>query len=159
LETSLASVTSALQRARATLEASAVTPTTTAPSVDAADEDLLRRYVAAFEAYDMDSLTALIREDATQSMPPYDLWLAGREDILTWWFGPGITCRDSKVVPVMSANGAPAFGQYRPRPDGDGYEPWALQVLEIEDGKIVEFTFFLDVETHFPRFGLPLEIY
>jgi RNA polymerase sigma-70 factor (ECF subfamily) len=157
LETSVASVNSALQRARATLEASEITPSTTAPSVEAADEELLRRYVAAFEQYDMEALTSLIREDATQSMPPFDLWLTGRDDILTWWFGPGITCRDSRVVPVSSANGAPAFGQYRPRPGGEGYEPWALQVVEIEDGKIVELTFFLDVETLFPRFGLPLE--
>jgi RNA polymerase sigma-70 factor (ECF subfamily) len=157
LETSVASVNSALQRARATLEASGVEPATTSPSVDAADAELLERYVAAFEQYDMDALTALIHEDATQSMPPYDLWLAGRDDILTWWFGPGATCRNSKVVAVESANGAPAFGQYRPKPDGDGYEPWALQVVEIENGKIVELTFFLDVETIFPRFGLPLE--
>jgi RNA polymerase sigma-70 factor (ECF subfamily) len=157
LETSVASVNSALQRARATLEASTATASTTAPSVDGADSELLERYVAAFEQYDMDALTALIHEDATQSMPPFDLWLAGRGDILTWWFGPGITCRNSKVVPVESANGAPAFGQYRPRPDGEGYEPWALQVVEIEDGRIVELTFFLDVETVFPRFGLPLE--
>jgi RNA polymerase sigma-70 factor, ECF subfamily len=158
LETSVASVNSALQRARATLEASEATPSTTAPSVDAADEELLRRYTAAFEQYDMDALTSLIHEDATQSMPPFDLWLAGRDDILTWWFGPGATCRGSKVVAVQSANGAPAFGQYRTVPDGEGFEPWALQVIEIEDGKIVELTFFLDVETHFPRFGLPLQI-
>jgi RNA polymerase sigma-70 factor, ECF subfamily len=157
LETSVASVNSALQRARATLEASKVTPATTAPSVDAADAELLERYVAAFEQYDMDGLTALIHEDATQSMPPYDLWLAGRDDILTWWFGPGATCRNSRVIAVESANGAPAFGQYRPKPDGGGYEPWALQVVEIEDGRIVELTFFLDVEKVFPRFGLPLE--
>jgi RNA polymerase sigma-70 factor (ECF subfamily) len=157
LETSVASVNSALQRARATLEASDATPATTAPSVDAANEELLRRYVAAFEEYDMDALTSLVHDDATQSMPPFDLWLAGRDDILTWWYGPGIGCRGSKVVPVQSANGAPAFGQYKPSEDGKGYEPWALQVLEIEDGRIVEFTFFLDVETHFPRFGLPLQ--
>ena len=157
LETSVASVNSALQRARATLEASDVTPSTTAPSVDAADAELLERYVAAFEQYDMEALTELIHEDATQSMPPYDLWLAGRGDILTWWFGPGATCRDSKVVAVDSANGAPAFGQYRPNPAGEGYEPWALQVVEIENGRIVELTFFLDVERVFPRFGLPLE--
>ncbi len=157
LETSVASVNSALQRARATLEASELTPSTTAPSVDAADEDLLRRYVDAFEQYDMDALTALIHEDATQSMPPYDLWLAGRDDVLTWWFGPGATCRNSRVIPVASANGAPAFGQYRPRPGGEGYEPWALQVVEIENGRFVEFTFFLDVERLFPRFGLPLD--
>jgi RNA polymerase sigma-70 factor, ECF subfamily len=157
LETSVASVNSALQRARATLADRNIEPSTTAPSVDAADEELLARYVEAFERYDMDALTSLIHEDATQSMPPYDLWLTGRDDILTWWFGPGITCADSRVIPVASANGAPAFGQYRPRPDGEGYEPWALQVVEIEDGKIVELTFFLDTETMFPLFGLPLE--
>jgi RNA polymerase sigma-70 factor (ECF subfamily) len=157
LETSVASVTSALQRARATLEANDVTPSTTAPSVDAADEELLRRYVTAFEQYDMDALTSLLHEDATQSMPPFDLWLTGRDDIFTWWFGPGNGCRGSRVVPVPSANGAPAFGQYKPAESGDGYEPWALQVIEIEDGRIVELTFFLDVERLFPRFGLPLQ--
>jgi len=157
LETSVASVNSALQRARATLEASELTPSTTAPSVDAADAELLRRYVAAFEQYDMDTLTALIHEDATQSMPPFDLWLAGRDDILSWWVGPGNGCRGSRVIPVEPANGAPAFGQYKPAETGEGYEPWALQVLEIENGRIVELTFFLDVATVFPRFGLPLE--
>ena len=157
LETSVASVTSALQRARATLEASDATPSTTAPSVDSADAELLGRYVAAFEQYDMEALTALIQEDATQSMPPFDLWLAGRDDILSWWVGPGNGCRGSRVIPVESANGAPAFGQYKPADSGEGYEPWALQVLEIENGRIVELTFFLDVVTQFPRFGLPLE--
>jgi RNA polymerase sigma-70 factor (ECF subfamily) len=158
LETSVASVNSALQRARATLEATNVDASKTTPSVDEADAELLARYVEAFERYDLKALTALIHEDATQSMPPYDLWLSGRDDVLTWWFGPGITCKNSKVVPVMSANGAPAFGQYRPTPGGEGYEPWALQVVEIENGKIVELTFFLDTETVFPLFGLPLEL-
>jgi RNA polymerase sigma-70 factor (ECF subfamily) len=157
LETSVASVNSALQRARATLDASNLTATETAPSVDEADAELLARYVEAFERYDMEALTSLIHEDATQSMPPYDLWLSGRDDILTWWFGPGGTCRDSRMIRTVSANGSPAFGQYRPRPDGEGYEPWALQVIEIENGKIVELTFFLDTETVFPLFGLPLE--
>jgi RNA polymerase sigma-70 factor (ECF subfamily) len=156
LETSVPAVNSALQRARATLEASDLSLGATTPSVDAADPELLRRYVEAFEGYDLDALTALIREDATQSMPPYDLWLAGRDDIFTWWVGPGIGCRGSRVVPVGSANGAPAFGQYKPAESGEGYEPWALQVLEIQDGKIVELTFFLDTEKLFPRFGLPL---
>ena len=156
LETSVAAVNSALQRARATLEASDVSLATTAPSVDGADEELLRRYVEAFEGYDLDALTALIREDATQSMPPYDLWLAGRDDIFRWWYGPGIGCRGSRVIPVGAANGAPAFGQYKPSETGEGYEPWALQVLEIVDGRVVELTFFLDTATVFPRFGLPL---
>ena len=154
LETSVASVNSALQRARATLEAANVTATDTAVSVDDVDAALLARYVEAFESYDMDALTALIHEDATQSMPPYDLWLRGREDIFEWWLGPGIGCRGSRVIPAASANGAPAFGQYKPSATG-GYEPWALQVLEIADGRIAELTFFLDTEKVFPLFGLP----
>ena len=105
----------------------------------------------------MDALTSLIHEDATQSMPPFDMWLAGRDDVFAWWFGPGIGCRGSKVIPTVAANGAPAFGQYKPNEAGDGYEPWALQVLEIVDGRIVGFTFFLDTESVFPLFGLPLE--
>ncbi len=157
LETSVASVNSALQRARATLEASAVGSSTTGLSLDGENAELLERYVAAFEAYDMDALTALIHEDATQSMPPFDLWLSGRDDILAWWVGPGNGCRGSKIVPVESANGAPAFGQYKPAEDGDGYEPWALQVLQVENGRVVGLTFFLDTENVFPRFGLPLE--
>jgi RNA polymerase sigma-70 factor (ECF subfamily) len=156
LETSVASVNSALQRARATLEASNVTVAGTSPSVDEADEELLARYVDAFERYDMEALTSLVHEDATQSMPPYDLWLRGRDDIFAWWLGPGGTCRNSRVVPTRAANGAPAFGQYRPVPGGEGYEPWALQVLEISNGRIVELTFFLDTERVFPLFGLPL---
>jgi RNA polymerase sigma-70 factor, ECF subfamily len=157
LDTSVASVNSALQRARATLEAGKVSATDTPPSVDEADAELLARYVEAFERYDMDALTSLIHEDATQSMPPYDLWLSGRDDMLTWWFGPGATCRNSRVIPTLAANGSSAFGQYRPSPTGEGYEPWALQVVEIADGKIVELTFFLDTERVFPLFGLPLQ--
>jgi RNA polymerase sigma-70 factor, ECF subfamily len=158
LETSVASVNSALQRARATLEAADPGPATTEASVDEADAELLERYVDAFQRYDMDALTKLIHEDATQSMPPYDLWLRGRDDIFSWWVGPGAGCRGSRVIPVTAANGSPAFGQYKPSETGAGYEPWALQVLEISGGRIVELTFFLDTKTVFPRFGLPLEL-
>jgi RNA polymerase sigma-70 factor (ECF subfamily) len=157
LETSVASVNSALQRARATLEATELDLADAPRTLDEADGELLARYVAAFEAYDVDALTALIHEDATQSMPPFDLWLRGRDDIFTWWFGPGIGCQGSRVIPTVAANGSPAFGQYKPSPDG-GYEPWALQVLEIEDGKIREFSFFLATDTLFPLFGLPARL-
>jgi RNA polymerase sigma-70 factor (ECF subfamily) len=155
LETSVASVNSALQRARATLEASNVSAAEVRPSVDEADAELLARYVEAFERYDMEALASIVHEDATQSMPPYDLWLRGRDDIFAWWLGPGAGCRGSRVIPTTAANGAPAFGQYKPSASGDGFEPWALQVLEIVDGKIAEFTFFLDTDTVFPLFGLP----
>src|SRR2546425_1950466 len=155
LDTSVASVTSALQRARATLEESNLSVADTSSSVDEANAELLARYVRAFEQYDMDALTSLIQEDATQSMPPYDLWLSGRDDIFAWWLGPGAGCRGSRVIPTVAANGSPAFGQYKPSDSGSGYDPWALQVLEIADGRIVEFTFFLDTERWFPLFGLP----
>jgi RNA polymerase sigma-70 factor (ECF subfamily) len=157
LETSVASVNSALQRARSTLESLELTSATAAGSVDGVDAELLARYVDAFERYDLEALTELIHEDATQSMPPFDLWLRGRSDILSWWVGPGNGCRGSRVVPVMAANGAPAFGQYKPREDGVGYEPWSLQVIQVEEGRIAEFTFFLDTERVFPLFGLPLD--
>jgi RNA polymerase sigma-70 factor, ECF subfamily len=155
LETSVASVNSALQRARATLEQSDLSVSDTGSSVDEADAELLSRYVKAFEQYDMAALTSLIHEDATQSMPPFDMWLSGRSDIFTWWYGPGIGCQGSRVIPVVSANGAPAFGQYKPSESGSGYDPWALQVLEVRDGQIVELTFFLDTARLFPLFGLP----
>jgi RNA polymerase sigma-70 factor (ECF subfamily) len=154
LETSVASVNSALQRARTTLAKSNVSSSDREPSLSESDRSLLDRYVAAFERYDMDALTALIHKDATQSMPPYDMWLEGRDDVFAWWLGPGIGCRGSRVIPTVSANGSPAFGQYKPSANG-GYEPWALQVLELENGLIKELTFFLDTARIFPIFGLP----
>ena len=156
LDTTVASVNSALQRARATIAASDMQAGELAIALDTKSLALLERYVQAFEGYDMDALTALIKEDAKQSMPPFDLWLRGRDDILTWWYGPGIGCRGSKLIATVAANGSPAFGQYKPAPGG-GYEPWALQVLELSEGRIVEVSFFLDTATVFPLFGLPLE--
>jgi RNA polymerase sigma-70 factor (ECF subfamily) len=158
LDASVASINSALQRARATLDAGAPSAGDPAPALDEADRELLARYVEAFERYDMEALTSLIHEDATQSMPPYELWLHGRDDVLGWWVGPGAGCRGSRVIPTVAANGSPAFGQYKPSPDGQGYEPWALQVLEVADGRIVEFTFFLDTAAVFPLFGLPARL-
>jgi RNA polymerase sigma-70 factor (ECF subfamily) len=154
LETSVASVNSALQRARSTLESSDVHTADSKVELGDAERELLARYVEAFEQYDMDALTSVIREDATQSMPPFDLWLRGRDDMFTWWWGPGIGCRGSRVIPAPSANGSPAYGQYKPSPNG-GYEPWALQVIEVSDLGISEITFFLETETLFPLFGLP----
>ena len=155
LDTSVAAVNSALQRARATLEAGGLGADDTDPSIDDTQSELLRRYVDAFQSYDLARLTSLIAEDARQSMPPFDLWLAGREDIFAWWFGPGISCSGSRLIPTVGANGTVAFGQYKPSVTGAGFEPWALQVLELKGGLIVDFTFFLDTEALFPLFGLP----
>ena len=153
LETTVASVNSALQRARATLAAAGGLPEPRRP-LDADDRELLARYVDAFERYDIDAFVRLLHEDATQHMPPFEMWLRGREDIGTWMLGPGSKCRGSKVVP-LSANGSPAFAQYRPR-EGGGREPWALHVLEVEDGRIAHISSFLDLDTPlFQTLGLP----
>ena len=156
LGTSVASVNSALQRARATMASRQAQGGATGKPLDDAGEALLARYVDAFERYDMDSLTALLHADATWNMPPYELWLQTHRDIVEWCLGPGIGCRDSRLVPTM-ANGMPAFGQYKPSPDG-GHEPWSLQVIELSGDRISGITFFLDTARFFPLFGLPLSL-
>jgi RNA polymerase sigma-70 factor (ECF subfamily) len=155
LGTTVASVNSALQRARATM-ASREPGTDGGQSLDDERRALLGRYVDAFERYDMDSLTSLLHEDATWSMPPYELWLQTHDDIRQWCLGPGIGCRGSRLLPT-TANGSPAFGQYKPAPGG-GWEPWALHVLEVEGDRIGGITFFLDTARFFPLFGLPPRI-
>jgi len=151
LETSVASVNSALQRARATLAKADIRE----PSeLDDDTRELLDRYVSAFEVYDMDRLTDLLHEDAVQSMPPYTLWLKGRDDLFAWWLGAGIGCKGSKLVSVGLVNGMPAWAQYKPSPEG-GREPWAIIVPEVSGERITELTFFLDTERLFPLFSLP----
>jgi RNA polymerase sigma-70 factor (ECF subfamily) len=158
LDTSVAAVNSALQRARATM---ASLPADMSPrALDPYDADLLARYVDAFERYDIETLVTLLHDDAIQSMPPFELWIRGARDIGAWMVEPGPSaCRGSRLLPT-AANGCPAFGQYRRDPAG-GYTPWALQVLEISGGRIAEMTFFLsflDPERLFPAFGLPLHL-
>jgi RNA polymerase sigma-70 factor (ECF subfamily) len=152
LGTSAASVNSALQRARATLASRDVTVGASDP-LDDGQRALLARYVNAFEQYDMDALTSLLHEDASWSMPPYELWLQTHVDIRSWCLGPGIGCEGSRLIATM-ANGSPAFGQYKPAAGG-GWEPWSLQVVEIAGDRISGITFFLDTARFFPLFGLP----
>ena len=151
LDTSVASANSALQRARAGLSGPSldVSPDLTEPQME-----LLNRYVAAFERYDIDALTTLLREDATLSMPPYALWFQGPEAIRNWMLGMGCGCRGSRLTPA-AACGSPAFAQYRVNPEG-GHKAWALIVLELTDDRIAAVNSFLDVENLFPRFDLPL---
>lgn len=152
---SVASVNSALQRARATLSARAPQPTD-AVSLATDHEALLHRYIAAFEAYDMDALTSMLHEEVVQSMPPYALWLKGPDAVRAWMLGTGKGCRGSRFLPT-AANGGLAVGQYRVDPAG-GHTPWALHVLELQDGLIITLTAFLDTATLFPRFGLPARL-
>jgi RNA polymerase sigma-70 factor (ECF subfamily) len=158
LDTTVASINSALQRARATL--AALPDGGRHRPLDPVDAELLGRYVEAFERYDMDALVALLHDDAVQSMPPYAMWLQGAAHITAWMLQPGPSaCRGSRLV-ATSANGCPAFGQYKPDPAG-GWTAWAIQVLEISEGRIAELAFFLDPLDPvrlFPSFGLPLHL-
>jgi RNA polymerase sigma-70 factor, ECF subfamily len=156
LGTSVAAVNSALQRARTTLASLDASETETYAPLDPRQQELLARYVDAFERYDLDALIRLLHQDVVQSMPPYSLWLRGHTDLRAWYLGTGIGCRGSRLVATV-ANGSPAFGQYRPDPEG-GYQPWALQVVEIVDGVIVGLNAFLDTERLFPLFGLPARL-
>jgi RNA polymerase sigma-70 factor (ECF subfamily) len=153
LGTSAASVNSALQRARATIASSGDSKPESAEDLDDAKRALLARYVDAFERYDMDALTSLLKQDAVWNMPPYELWLQTHPDIVKWCLGPGAGCRGSRLIPT-TANGSPAFGQYKPA-QGGGYEPWSLQVVELSGDRIAGITFFLDTARFFPLFGLP----
>ncbi|SDO14980.1 sigma-70 family RNA polymerase sigma factor [Geodermatophilus sp. DSM 45219] len=154
LDTTVASVNSALQRARATM--AAVGGEADTEPLDDVHRALLERYVDAFERYDVEGLVALLHEDATQHMPPFEMWLRGRADIGTWMLGPGAECRGSRVL-ATTANGAPALAQWRPRAGG-GFEPWALHVLEVRDGRVAHISSFLDLDKDlFRRLGLPAE--
>lgn len=152
LGTSVASVNSALQRARATLR-ERLPEEPAAGELTDVQRALVDRYVAAFERYDLDTLTALLTRDATLSMPPYTLWLQGTAPIRAWMAGRGAGCQGSRLVPVQAC-GAPAFGQYR---DG-GRTPWALVVLDLDGDRIRGMTHFLDTASLFPHFGLPLQL-
>jgi RNA polymerase sigma-70 factor, ECF subfamily len=154
LDMSVAAVNSALQRARATIAARRGTSTYEPQPDDQAV--LLEKYVEAFHRYDVDALVALLREDATLSMPPYTLWLRGHEPIKSWLRGPGKGCNGSRLVPTH-ASGSPSFGQYRLAPDG-GHSPWALIVLELDRDGIAAWNSFLDTEKLFPLFGLPAHL-
>jgi RNA polymerase sigma-70 factor, ECF subfamily len=154
LDTTVVSVNSALQRARTTLGEIDLTTSEPLQPDDEEQRKLLARYVDAFERYDLDSLTSILHEDATLSMPPYALWLRGHADIRGWFLGKGIGCRGSRLVPT-EANGSPAFGQYRPSESGRGHDPWALQVIEISGGQVVGINSFLDTASLFPLFDLP----
>ena len=156
LGTTVASVNSALQRARATLAASDTEAAGgSSGELEPAERDLLTRYVQAFERYDIDQLVGLLHEDGSISMPPIVMWMRGREDLRGWYLGYGIGCKGSRLLPV-ELNGSPAFAQYKPR-DGGALLPWSLQVLELRDGRIAHVHHFLDTRL-FERFGLPAQL-
>jgi RNA polymerase sigma-70 factor, ECF subfamily len=154
LQTSVASVNSALQRARATMSArGAEDPIPEEPTGE--QRALLTRYVDAFERYDITSLVSLLHEDAVMTMPPYDFWLHGPDEMGKFFLGPGGKCRGSRLV-ATEANGCAAFGCYNPDPDG-GYRPWAVQIIEVSGDRITGHHNFIDLRL-FATFGLPARL-
>jgi RNA polymerase sigma-70 factor (ECF subfamily) len=150
LDTSVASVNSALQRARSTLATVQGEPLD--PTVDPSQQALLNRYVDAFERYDIDELVKLLRDDVVLSMPPWDVWLVGPTELAGWFLGQGIVCEHGRLLPV-EVNGTAGFGNYHFVRPGL-WEPWAIQVIEVAGGKITGHHNFLYPEL-FAEFGLP----
>ncbi|MFF0479103.1 sigma-70 family RNA polymerase sigma factor [Streptomyces sp. NPDC004284] len=154
----VASANSTLQRARTTLAARRDVSSATAPAPsEPVRRVLAERYAQAFSRYDMEELGMLLHVDATLCLPPYARWMRGVPDIQAWLTGPAVGCRGSRLLPT-TANGTPAFGQYRPRPDGTGYTPWALQVVEFSGDRVTGITAFRDTDRLFPLFGLPARL-
>ncbi|GAB3653564.1 sigma-70 family RNA polymerase sigma factor [Glycomyces tarimensis] len=157
LQLSPASVNSALQRARATMEQLQPSPTDDYAIDDAEVKRLVDDYVRAFEAYDMQALTSLLHQDVALSMPPFPLWVQGPDSVAEFMLGTGSACRDSRLVP-LAANGLPAFGHYKPSGEPGVWDPWSITVLEIEGDRITGLNYFLDTTRLFPLFGLPAEL-
>ena len=150
LDTTVASVNSAVQRARATLATRAEEPLD--PLTDPRHQELLTHYVDAFERYDISALVGLLRDDVILSMPPFDLWLRGPDDLAAWFLGPGHGCRGGRLVPV-TVNGTAAFGNYRCTRPGL-WEPFGIQVIEVAGGRIVGHHNYL-YPSLFGELGLP----
>ena len=157
LDSTVASVNSALQRARATLATRDIDDLDFSHAEPASPEqaELLAEYVEAFENYDIPRLVSLLRDDAIMSMPPFPMWLQGPHQIGAFFLGTGAACRGSRLV-VTEANGIAAFGSYKVDPDG-GYSPWSIQLIDIDGDRIVGHHNFLDTKL-FEVFGLPAHL-
>ena len=150
--TSVAAVNSALQRARASLAEARPEPGEVLDSDDHAQRELLRRYVDAFESHDVGELTAVLRDDAVMSMPPFGWWVRGGAMIAALATSSE-ACAGDRLVPT-AINGAPGFGQYRPGTDG-GLRPFALLLVEVRGMQVAQTVTFLGTGDRFAEFGLP----
>ena len=152
LETSVAAVNSALQRARAVVSSVPSQQATLRALGEPAERELVRRYMAAWEAGDVDSIVAMLAEDAKYSMPPLPEWFAGRTAIRSFLVS-GPLQSEWRFLPAR-ANGQLAFGTYLW--DGSRYVPGGLDVVVLRGSEIVQVVSFLDAD--FPSFGLPAEL-
>jgi len=154
LEMSTAAVNSALQRARDTLDRVNLRSDELSTMREEPDPELLARYVIAFEQFDVDALVALFHEEGCMSMPPFPMWVQGKDDLhrffaLTRWH-----CVGSRFLRVKVNGGYPALAQYAPSRDGSELVPWGIHVVEVKDGKIFHVQNFINAKL-FSRLGLP----
>lgn len=156
LDTSTASVNSALQRARAQLEEVAPVEEELTEPTKPAMRELLDRYAAAFEKSDVSAIVDLFREDIVWEMPPFPQWFRGVEDVVRLISTQCPIPRDAGLMLPTLANGQPAFGLYSLHPDGN-YRPFHLQVLTLVDGRVAHVGAFFG-EALFETFGLPLVV-
>ncbi len=163
LDTSVASVNSALQRARATLEELDLEDSEAPARPSSEDEQrLLDQYLDAFAEYDIDRIVALLRYDVVFDMPPLPLWMRGPEQVHAFMLGQGAACRGSKLIP-LSANGLPAYASYKPDPESGAWLPWSVTLLEAEAGSAADSPTLTGIHNFlapfmpnlFPSFGLP----
>jgi RNA polymerase sigma-70 factor (ECF subfamily) len=161
LDTTVASVNSALQRARATLKKHLPERRLEwAPGVDPSEAEraLLKRYIDANDRADADAFVAMMREDARFAMPPEPEYFVGREAIVAGWMEGGLGTeefRDFRWL-VTRANMQPAVAFYLRRPGESEHAAFAMDVLRIEDGVVAEVTTF--EPRLFPAFGLPMTL-
>jgi RNA polymerase sigma-70 factor (ECF subfamily) len=152
LDTSADAVNSVLRRARAALGATGRDSTPSEPSAD--DRELLAAYIDAFERNDVDALVGLLRDDAVLEMPPFLLWMQGREDIRRWMLA--VDALGQELLRPITANGSPAVAVYRPQAPRGPPVAFSIQVLDVVAGRVSAIHAFLDPRL-FLLFGLPLE--
>jgi RNA polymerase sigma-70 factor (ECF subfamily) len=158
MDTTPASVNSALQRARALVSERVPQPSqqaTLATLGDRGQRELVSRYATAFEDHDLHGLLALLTEDATWSMPPLANWYRGHEAIAGFLRSGPFTVRWRHRI--TSANGQLAVGCYVQSDDAEPFAPYAIDVLQLRGERIEEVTSFIDGEG-FAAFGLPMSI-
>ncbi|WP_432775624.1 sigma-70 family RNA polymerase sigma factor [Brevibacillus gelatini] len=153
-----AAVNSALQRARETMGRAELRSEELCIMDAEPDHELLSRYVDAFEQFDIDALVALFHEEGCLSMPPFEMWVRGKDNLFKFFTATRWHCEGSRLLPITVNGGYPAFAQYMPSDNKSILVPWGIHVLVIKDGKILHTQNFIHAKL-FTRFGLPEQIH
>ena len=154
LDMSVAAVNSALQRARGAMEQARLCSSAFSAEASEPDRELLSRYMEAFERFDIDALVSLFHEEGSMSMPPFTMWVQGRDHLARFFALTRWHCEGSRFIPITVNGGYPALAQYVPDRESSSLVPWGIHVLEAKDGQILHIQNFINRKL-FSRFGLP----